>query len=120
MHWFSARRLGVATLAALLAAASGDVSAQQQQPLKVGLVYSYTGAPEYIGKGIDAAIAAYQALHGDSLGGRKAAIIKRDVAGIAPDVARRMAQELVVQVYVDILIGPASTPNDAAIADILA
>jgi branched-chain amino acid transport system substrate-binding protein len=118
MHWFRARRLGVAALAAFLASGSGTVSAQQQVPLKVGLVYSYTGAPEYIGKGIDAAIAAYQAMHGDSVAGRKVVIIKRDDTGIAPDVARRMAQELVVQDNVDILIGATSTPNGAAIADI--
>ncbi len=118
MHSFRARRLGVAALAALLAFGSGGVSAQQQPPLKIGLVYSYTGAPEYIGKGIDAAIAAYQALHGDSVAGRKVVIVKRDDTGIAPDVARRMAQELVVQDNVDILIGATSTPNGAAIADI--
>src|SRR5580698_480270 len=118
MHWFSARRLGIATLAALLAGGPGNISAQQQPPLKVGLVYSYTGAPEYIGKGIDAAIAAYQAMHGDSVAGRKVVIIKRDDTGIAPDIARRMAQELVVQDNVDILIGAATTPNGSAIADI--
>src|ERR1700733_13075087 len=118
MHSFHARRLGIAALAAFLAFGSGGVSAQQQPPLKVGLVYSYTGAPEYVGKGIDAAIAAYQAMHGDSVGGRKVVIIKRDDTGIAPDVARRMAQELVVQDNVDVLIGAASTPNGSAIADI--
>jgi branched-chain amino acid transport system substrate-binding protein len=118
MQVFSLRRVGVATLAAFLAAASGGVSAQQQPPLKVGLVYSYSGAPEYVGKGIDAAIAAYQALHGDSVAGRKVVIVKRDDTGIAPDVARRMAQELVVQDNVDILIGATSTPNGMAISDI--
>jgi branched-chain amino acid transport system substrate-binding protein len=118
MHSFRARRLGAAALAAFLAFGCGGVSAQQQPPLKIGLVYSYTGAPEYIGKGIDAAIAAYQAMHGDSVAGRKIVIVKRDDTGIAPDVARRMAQELVVQDNVDILIGATSTPNGAAIADI--
>jgi branched-chain amino acid transport system substrate-binding protein len=118
MRWFRARALGIVTLAAVLASGSAGAFAQQQPPLKVGLVYSYSGAPEYIGKGIDAAIAAYQAMHGDSVAGRKVVIIKRDDTGIAPDVARRMAQELVVQDNVDILIGAASTTNGSAIADI--
>lgn len=118
MQRFGSIRLGIAMLAVIFTAASSGVSAQQQPPLKVGLVYSYTGAPEYIGKGIDAAIAAYQAMHGDSIAGRKVEIIKRDDTGIAPDVARRMAQELVVQDNVDILIGATSTPNGSAISDI--
>ena len=118
MHLFRVRRLGVATLAAFLATGLGNVSAQQQPPLKIGLVYSYSGTPEFIGKGIDAAIAAYQAMHGDSVAGRKVVIIKRDDTGIAPDVARRMAQELVVGDNVDILIGATSTPNGVAISDV--
>jgi len=112
-------RLALAiALLVILATTSTQISAQGQAPLKIGLVYSYAGAPEYVGKGVDAAIAAYMAQHGDVIAGRKVVIIKRDDTGIAPDVARRMAQELVVQDNVDILIGATSSPNGAAIADV--
>jgi branched-chain amino acid transport system substrate-binding protein len=86
--------------------------------IKIGLVYSYTGAPEYLSRGVTAAIAAYETIHGDTVAGKKVVIIKRDDTGIAPDIARRMAQELIVQENVDILIGAATTPNAVAIADV--
>jgi hypothetical protein len=53
----SARFVLALALLVALAASSVQVSAQGQAPLKIGLVYSYTGAPEYVGKGADAAIA---------------------------------------------------------------
>ena len=38
-------------------------------------------------------------------------MIRKDVGGIAPDVAKRLAQELVVRDNVDILAGFVLTPN---------
>ncbi len=114
----SRRTFATGALAAGGAVLLGTPVRADNPPLKVGLVMSYTGTPLYIGKGADAAIAAYQALHGDSVAGRKVVVIKRDDTGIAPDVARRMAQELVVQENVDVLIGGTSTPNALAIADV--
>jgi branched-chain amino acid transport system substrate-binding protein len=105
-------------IAMLLIAAQSSSGATDAPPLKIGVVYSYTGAPEYIGKGLDASIAAYTALHGDTIAGRKVVVVKRDDTGIAPDIARRMAQELVVQENVDVLIGATTTPNAIAIADV--
>ncbi len=113
-----ARRSAVLSLTVLLAAGASPAGSQQVPPLRVGLIYAYTGAPEFVGKGVDAGVAAYLALHGDTVAGRKVIIIKRDDTGFAPDVARRVAQELVVQENVDILIGGTSTPTGAAIAQI--
>jgi branched-chain amino acid transport system substrate-binding protein len=113
------KRIVTATvLGAALLTAGGSAFAQQPAPLKIGLIFSYSGVPVFVSKGADAAIAAYMALHGDTVAGRKVVIVKRDDTGIAPDVARRVAQELVVQDNVDILIGATSTPNGIAIADV--
>jgi branched-chain amino acid transport system substrate-binding protein len=49
--------------------------------------------------------------HGDKAGGKKIELIRKDVGGIAPDVAKRLAQELIVRDQVDILAGFALTPE---------
>src|SRR5690554_4295393 len=56
--------------------------------------------------------------HGDEVAGKKIEIIRKDTGGIAPDVAKRLAQELVVRDGVDILAGFALTPNALAAADV--
>jgi branched-chain amino acid transport system substrate-binding protein len=92
--------------------------AQQGPPLRIGLVASFSGGNTEIGKLTDAAIAAYMRRHGDTAGGRKIQVIKRDDTGPAPDVARRLAQELIVQEHVDLLIGAVYTPNAIAMASV--
>jgi branched-chain amino acid transport system substrate-binding protein len=87
-------------------------------PLKIGIVYSYSGGGATLGKTLDGAIDTWIALHGDTVAGRKVVFIKRDDTGIAPDVARRQAQELIVQEHVDILMGSALTPNAIAVAGV--
>ena len=58
--------------------------------------------------------------YGDTVGGKKIEIIRRDVGGPAPDVAKRLAQELVVRDDVDLLGGFLLTPNALAAADVSA
>ena len=60
---------------------------------------------------IDNGIKLYMKQNGDTVAGKKIEIIRKDVGGIAPDVAKRLAQELVVRDGVDILAGFALTPN---------
>ena len=50
--------------------------------------------------------------HGDVVAGRKIEVIRRDDTGLAPDVARRVATELIVQDHVDVLLGLLLTPQD--------
>ena len=97
-------------------AAARRVSAQTQ-PLKIGIVTSYSGGDNVaLGKQFDAAIATWMKQHGDTAGGRKIELVKRDDGGIAPDVVRRLAQELIVQDKVDLLLGTIYTPNAIAMA----
>ena len=65
---------------------------------------------------IDNGIKLYMKQHGDTVAGKKIEIIRKDIGGIAPDVAKRLAQELVVRDNVDILAGFALTPNALAVA----
>src|SRR3989440_12927691 len=69
---------------------------------------------------MDNAIKLYVKEHGDTVAGRQLEIIRRDTGGVAPDVAKRHAQELVVRDKVDLLAGFLLTPNALAAADVSA
>jgi branched-chain amino acid transport system substrate-binding protein len=69
---------------------------------------------------MDNGIKLYMQKYGDTVAGRKIEILRRDSAGANPDVAKRLAQELVVRDGVDILVGSVLTPNALAVADISA
>lgn len=104
--------------AAVLACASSAVRAADAPPLKIGFVFSYTGVSAETAKEVDAAMAAAVHEHGGMVAGRRIEIIKRDDTGIAPEVARRQAQELVIQDHVDFLAGSLLTPNAVAIESV--
>jgi branched-chain amino acid transport system substrate-binding protein len=69
---------------------------------------------------MDNAIKLYVKQHGDTVAGRRIEFIRKDTGGIAPDVAKRLAQELVVRDNLDILAGFVLTPNAMAAADVSA
>ena len=56
-------------------------------------------------------------LHGDTVAGKKLEFIRKDVGGVAPDPAKRLAQELVVREHADIFTGFALTLNALAAGD---
>jgi branched-chain amino acid transport system substrate-binding protein len=60
----------------------------------------------------------YLKLHGDTFGGRKIEIVTRDTTGPSPEIAKRLAQELITREHVDILAGFGLTPNALAVAPI--
>ena len=51
---------------------------------------------------LDDGIKLYMKQHGDEVAGKKIELIRRDTGGLAPDVAKRLAQELLVRDKVDI------------------
>ena len=107
-------RVPAAVLALVVAGGALPVRAEQP-PIKIGVVLSYSGGDNVIlGKMADAGFAAYMKEHGDTIAGRKVVLIKRDDTGIAPEVAKRLSQELIVQDHVDLLIGATYTPNAIA------
>jgi branched-chain amino acid transport system substrate-binding protein len=115
-----ARRLVYAAALGLFALGSLHSAAAQQPPIRIGVIYSYTGAPPLVGKMFDAGIDLFIKQHGDTIAGRKVEIIRRDDTGMAPDVAKRVATELVVSDHVDAFIGLLLTPNAIAVEGVSA
>jgi branched-chain amino acid transport system substrate-binding protein len=94
--------------------------AMAQDTIKIGLILSYTGQFADTAIQMDNAIKLFVKEHGDTVAGKKVEFIRKDTGGIAPDVAKRLAQELVTRDRVDVLAGFALTPNAMAAADVSA
>jgi len=103
-------------LAALALALSQMASAQA--PVKVGVVAPFSGPQGDYGKQMEAGMKAFFKLHGDTFAGRKIELIVRDTGGPNPEVAKRLAQELVTRDNVDFLAGFGFTPEALASAPI--
>jgi branched-chain amino acid transport system substrate-binding protein len=102
-------------LAAVLQLVAAPACAQT--PLKVGLIMTYTGQFTDAAAQMDDGIQLYVKQHGDTVAGRKIELIRKDTAG-APDAAKRLAQELLVNDAVDILAGFVITPEALSVADL--
>jgi len=109
--------IGVAGLALALA---GAASAGAEDTVKVGIILSYSGQFADTAAQMDNAIKLYVKQHGDTVAGKRLEFIRKDTGGIAPDIAKRLAQELIVRDGADILAGFALTPNALAAADVSA
>src|SRR5262245_56166973 len=86
-------------------------SASAQQTIKVGVILAYPGQFADPSAQMDNGIKLYMKQHGDTVAGKKLELIRKDTGGIAPDIAKRLAQELIVRDSVDLLAGFALTPN---------
>lgn len=84
--------------------------------LRIGLVLSISGPFSDYGKQIQNGIDLFIAEHGDTVAGRKIKLIVKDDTGMAPAVAKRQAQELLIKDKVDILAGFDLTPNALSVA----
>ncbi len=92
--------------------------ASAQPTIKIGVILPFSGQFADTGIQLDNGIKLYMQQHGDTVAGKKIEIIRKDVGGIAPEVAKRLAQELVVRDHADILAGFALTPNALAAAEV--
>ena len=100
-------------VATLLSVATPALS----QTIKIGFISSYSGAAAAQGDQLDKGVKLFMKLNGDKLPpGVKVELITRDDTGPNPDVAKRVAQELIVRDKVQFLTGLVWTPNMAAIA----
>jgi branched-chain amino acid transport system substrate-binding protein len=95
-------------------------SANAQQTVKLGLIMSYSGQFADPAAQMDNAIKLYIKQHGDTVAGKKIEIIRKDTGGPNPDVAKRLAQELIVRDNVDILAGFVLTPEALGAGDVSA
>jgi len=87
-----------------------------QDTIKVGLIAPFSGPFADYGKQMEGGIKAYMAQHGSTVAGKKIEVIVRDTTGPSPEIAKRLAQELVVRDKVDFLAGFGLTPEALAVA----
>jgi branched-chain amino acid transport system substrate-binding protein len=90
-------------------------SAVDQPPLKRGVMFSFSGDNARAGEGLNFGLAAFQKEHGDMVAGRKVELIRRDTGQMSPETARRIAQELIINDHVDIIMGIAYSPEAVAV-----
>ncbi|HVB90157.1 MAG TPA: ABC transporter substrate-binding protein [Beijerinckiaceae bacterium] len=105
---------------ACVALLTASAASAAQSTVKIGLVIAYSGQFADAGAQMDDGIKLFVQRHGDTVAGKKLVFLRKDTGGIAPAVAKRLAQELVVRDKADILAGFLLTPNALAAADVSA
>jgi branched-chain amino acid transport system substrate-binding protein len=114
------RKLMIALSAGVAGAVLAMSAANAQGTVKIGLMNVLSGQFADAGVQLDNGVKTYMKQHGDTVAGKKIEVIRKDVGGPAPDVAKRLAQELTVRDGVDMLAGFLLTPNALAAADVSA
>jgi branched-chain amino acid transport system substrate-binding protein len=116
-----AKLAAIAVAATFLPFASAHYKSAMAQTIKIGFITSFTGQNASVGVMMDKAVKLWMKEHEKDLpAGVKVEILNRDDTGPNPEVAKRLATELVTRDKVDFLAGVIWTPNAAAIAPIAA
>jgi len=113
-------RKAMVAVVGLAAAFTAGTAAYAADPIKIGMVMTYSGQFADPAAQMDNGVKLYMKLHGDTVAGRKIEIIRKDVGGIDPPVAKRLSQELIVRDNVDLLAGYVASPNGFAAAEVSA
>ncbi|SMC76191.1 ABC transporter substrate-binding protein [Rhizobium sp. RU36D] len=87
--------------------------------IKVGVIAEFSGPFAIYGKQYKEAIEVYVAKHGNKAGEHTIEFIYKDVGGANPDLAKTLAQELLIREEVDYLAGFTFTPNALAVAPLI-
>jgi branched-chain amino acid transport system substrate-binding protein len=93
--------------------------AAAQNTIKVGVLGTYSGPSGTAGQMSDNIVKLFQQKYGTMIAGKNIEFVKRDTTGPNPEVAKRMAQELIVREKIQILIGPDFTANALAVAPLI-
>jgi branched-chain amino acid transport system substrate-binding protein len=105
------------TLAAALVLAAVAPVGAMGQTVKVGIINTYSGPFAGLGEQLDRGIRLYMKQHEKELPpGVTLEIIRRDDTGPNPEVAKRLATELVTRDHVQLLAGVIFTPNALSVA----
>jgi branched-chain amino acid transport system substrate-binding protein len=107
--------LGACCIALSLAATSAGA---RDDTIRIGVITSLSGPAADSGAQMKAGIDTYLRLHGASVAGKRIEVIYKDDTGTQPDIAKRLATELVTRDHVDVLAGFLFTPNAMAAAGI--
>src|SRR5206468_1111619 len=96
---------------ALLAALSRTGASAFAETVKVGVINTYSGPLAAAGEQMERGIKLYMKLHEKELpSGVTIELIRRDDTGPNPEVAKRLAQELITRDKVQLLTGVVWTP----------
>jgi branched-chain amino acid transport system substrate-binding protein len=106
--------------ATALALLTAPCVAAAQDTVKVGVILPLSGQFADMATQIDNGIKLYMKEKGDTVAGKKIEVIRKDTGGVAPDVATRLAQELITRDNVDILAGLLLSPNAIAVSKVAA
>jgi branched-chain amino acid transport system substrate-binding protein len=111
----------VRALAPAVAALALMSAAALAQTIKIGVILPYSGPFAQAGDELDKGLRLYIKEHEKDLPpGVKIELVVRDSTGPNPDVAKRLAQELITRDHVQLLTGLVASPNAAAIAPLTA
>jgi len=106
-------------LSLLAAVAFAAPQAWAQTVVKVGVITTYSGPNAAQGDVMEKGLQLYFDEHQKDLPpGVKVELVKRDDTGPNPEVAKRLAQELVTRDHVQFLAGVVWSPNAAAMAPV--
>jgi branched-chain amino acid transport system substrate-binding protein len=118
MSGITTKRRALLAAAAVLPGAPALAQGPGGEALRIGLILPLTGPFASTGRQVDAGVRACLRLNGESFGGRRVELLVRDDTGVAPDLTRRLAQELVVRERVRVLAGFGLTPPALAAAPV--
>jgi branched-chain amino acid transport system substrate-binding protein len=115
------RRQVLSACAAMGMIAVAAPGAQAQTVVKVGVINTYSGVNVHLGNMMERGLQAYYKSNQKDLPrGVTIQLIERDDTGNHPDIARRVASELIVRDHVNLLIGVIWSPNALAISPVAA
>jgi branched-chain amino acid transport system substrate-binding protein len=112
--WISRCAFGVAAFA-FAALPSFGARAADLPPVKVGVMFSFSGDNARAGEALNFGIATFIKEHGDMVAGRKIELIRRDTGQMSPDTAKRIAQDLIINDHVQLIMGIAYSPEAVAV-----
>lgn len=111
------RRCAVAGACAL-AFSTLPSHAETLPPLKIGMLVELTGTYAEYGHQVRNAVNLFLARRGNRVAGREVQIVWKDTTGPSPELAKRLARDLVVNDKVDLLAGFGLTPVALAAAPV--
>jgi branched-chain amino acid transport system substrate-binding protein len=111
-------RKSLSTIGGIVAAFAVITAANAADPIKIGMVMSYSGQFADVSTQMDNGVKLYMKQHGDTVAGRKIEIIRKDDGGINPPLSKRLTQELIVRDKVDLLAGYTNSPGGFVAADV--
>ncbi len=96
-----------------IACASAALAAE---PLKIGVILPFTGPYAIYGTKILNGAKLYLSQHGGRIGDREVELVTADDTGVAPELSKRLAQQLLIKDKVSFLVGFGLTPSALTVA----